>query len=170
MFRKLAVALIAATVFTAPVLAQSTAPAKNDAAPATTAPATTAPATTAPKADRAKPTVRHAHHVRRVHHVRHAHHVRHMHHVWHKHHVRHGHHVKHVKHVMHVKKHHKVAKITRKGATYMRAVPATHPAMKAKKPAQHTMKTTHRVKQVRLTQKSTTPARSDAPAAPKSVN
>jgi hypothetical protein len=67
-------------------------------------------------------------------------------------------------------KHHKVAKITRKGATYMRAVPATHPATRAKKPAKHTIKTTHRVKHVRFAQKSTTRARSDAPAAPKSVN
>jgi len=140
MFRKLAVALIAASVFTAPAFAQSTTPAKKDA------PAATTPAV------HATPSVKHAKRV--VHHVRHVKHV------------------KHAKHVTHVKKpkHHKVAKITRKGATYMRAVPAHHPVMKTRKPAKHTIKTTHRVKHVRFAQKSTTRARSDAPAAPKSVN
>jgi len=143
MFRKLAVALIAASVFTAPAFAQSTTPAKKDA------PAATTPAV------HATPSVKHAKRV--VHHVRHVKHVK---------------HIKHAKHVTHVKKpkHHKVAKITRKGATYMRAVPAHHPVMKTRKPAKHTIKTTHRVKHVRFAQKSTTRARSDAPAAPKSVN
>ncbi len=166
MFRKLAVALIAATVFTAPALAQSTVPAKTDAAPATNAPvAATTPAS--PKVVAAKPTlksakVKHttrlAHH--RVKHVKYAKHAK--------------KHIKVVKHVKHVKlakkaKHHTIA---HKGATtHMRAASATHPAaMKIKKPVRHTLKTTHRANHVRVTQKSTTPARSDAPAAPKSVN
>jgi len=135
MLRKLAVALIAATVFTAPVFAQGTAPAnpKADAAPATNAPATATPKIAA------KPSLKHA-----------------------KHHKRLAHHVKRVKHATH----HKLHK-----DTYMRAGAATHPAaVKSHKQVKHTVKT-HHAKHVRLARKSTTHARSDAPAAlKKSVN
>lgn len=145
MFRKLAVALIAATVFTAPALAQGTAPAKTDAAPAANAPAAS------PKVVAAKPSLKHAKHARHL-----------------------AHHVKHVKFVKKHHKHHKVAKLNHKatkGATYMRAGAATHPAAKiAHKPVKHTIKTTHRVKHVRLARKSTTHAHSDATGAHKSVN
>ena len=166
MLRKLAVALIAATVFTAPALAQSATPAnppasaatKTDTAPAPTPPATattTTPATT-PAVVAAKPTlksakVRHgrrlAHHVKRVKHAKHAKLVERMKHVKHVTHVKraklvkHARHIKHVQPVKHVKaaKHLKIAKA-------------------------------HGTRHVRhLIRKSTT-ARSDAPAAPKSVN
>jgi hypothetical protein len=134
MFRKLAVALIAAAVFTAPVLAQGTAPAAT------------------PKIVAAKPSLQHAKHKRLAHHVMHV-----------KHHKIAKHHT-----------HHKVAKLTykaTKGATYMRAGAATHPTAKiAHKPIKHTVKTTHRVKHVRLARKSTTHAHSDATGAHKSVN
>lgn len=168
MLRKLAVALIAATVFTAPVFAQSTAPAnppaKTNAAPAANAPAAATP--TSPKVVAAKPGLKHAKHHRRLAH----HHVKR---------VKHAMHVKavkHAKHATHVKlaqkaTHHRAAKATKKAPTYMRAASVAHPAaVKTKKPAKHTVKTTHRVKHVRLAKKSTTHARSDAPAAPKSVN
>src|SRR6185312_3679930 len=120
MFRKLAVALIAASVFTAPAFAQSTTPAKKDA------PAATTPAV------HATPSVKHAKRV--VHHVRHVKHVKHIKHAKRFKHAKLVKHATHVKHVTHVKKpkHHKVAKITRKGATYMRAVPAHHPVMKTR--------------------------------------
>jgi hypothetical protein len=168
MLRKLAVALIAATVFTAPVLAQSTAPAtppaKTDAAPATTNTPTAATTPATPKVVAAKPTLKSA----KVKHTRHLAHHR----------------VKHVKYAKHVKKHiklakksthHPIAKLSKKAhkgaTTYMRAASATHPAaVKANKPVRHTLKMTHRINHVRLTQKSTTHARSDAPSAPKSVN
>jgi hypothetical protein len=168
MFTKLAAALVAATVLTVPALAQSTAPVKTDAAPAATTSATTTPA--APKVVAAKPTLKHA----KVTHRRHvAHHVKP---VKHAKLVKHAKHVKIVKHAKHVKfvkaKHHQVAKMTKKRTTtYMRAAPSTHPVvLKSKKPVKHTVKTTHRVNHVRVTEKSTTPARPDAPAAPKSVN
>ncbi len=146
MLRKLAVALIAATAFTAPVLAQTTAPAnppanaatKTDTAPATAT--TTTPAT--PKVVVAKPSLKSAKvkHGRRLAHrvkrVKHAKHVRH---------IKLVKHTKHVPHVKHVKtaKHLKTAKIS---------------------------KTSHGTTHVHHILRKSTTARSDAPSAPKSVN
>jgi hypothetical protein len=165
MLRKLAVALIAATVLTAPALAQGSAPANP--------PAKTAAA--APKVTAAKAGLKHA---RVTHSRRLTHRVKHASRVKHAKHVKLAKYMK-TKHATHVKpvtkaKHHKVAEVTKKatnGATSMRASVATQPAATvANKPVKHTIKATHRAKHVRLARRSTTHARSDAHAARKSVN
>ncbi len=145
MLRKLAVALIAASAFTAPVLAQTTAPAnppaKTDTAPTVPAPAaaTTTPATTAPpNVVAAKPSLKSAkikHHRRLAHRVKRTH-------------AKHVKLVKHTKHVKHVQ----------------RAKSAKH--LKTAKIA----KTSHGAKHVHHIIRKSTTARSDAPSAPKSVN
>ena len=76
MFRKVAIALVAATVLTAPVLAQDVAPATGKASQTTTAPAPTV------KADKAitkhRTVARHHHGVKMVKHTNHVKYARHM--------------------------------------------------------------------------------------------
>ena len=76
MFRKVAIALVAATVLTAPVLAQDVAPATGKASQTTTAPA---PSVKADKAITKHRTVaRHHHGVKMVKHTNHVKYARHM--------------------------------------------------------------------------------------------
>lgn len=76
MFRKVAIALVAATVLTAPVLAQNVAPATGKASQTTTTPAPTV------KADKAitkhRTVDRHHHSVKMVKHVKHGKYAHHM--------------------------------------------------------------------------------------------
>jgi hypothetical protein len=76
MFRKVAIALVAATVFAAPVLAQDVAPATGKSSQTTTAPAPTV------KADKAitkhRTVARHHHGVKMVKHTNHVKYARHM--------------------------------------------------------------------------------------------
>jgi hypothetical protein len=76
MFRKVAIALVAATVLTAPVLAQGVGPATGKASQTTTAPAPTV------KADKAitkhRTVARHHHGVKMVKHTNHEKYARHM--------------------------------------------------------------------------------------------
>jgi len=76
MFRKVAIALVAATVLAAPVLAQDVAPATGKASQTTTAPAPTV------KADKAitkhRTVARHHHGVKMVKHTNHVKYARHM--------------------------------------------------------------------------------------------
>ena len=81
MFRKLAIALLAASVLTAPVLAQNVAPGAGKASQTTTAPA---PAVKTVKADKAvakhRMVTRHHHHgFKTVKHAKHGKYVHHMH-------------------------------------------------------------------------------------------
>ncbi len=100
MLRKFAVALLAASVFTAPVFAQGTgAPAKTETRSDSAAPAAT------PKVVTAKPTLKSAKLKRPKHYARH--------------HAKHVQHVAHVKRVKHVKTTHAVR--STKGASQVRA-------------------------------------------------
>jgi hypothetical protein len=158
MLRKLAVALIAASVLTAPVLAQGTADTKTKTdAPAATAPApkivAAQPSLATSKVKAHKPLMRHVAYKHRKH-IRFAH-------------------VKHRKHIKLVKvRHHAPAKIVKvkhlKPVKYVSHAKAKHGityGIKHSVTARHTAKPVHHV-----TRKSTTYARSSSPAAHKSVN
>jgi len=97
MFRKVAIALVAASVLTVPVLAQDAAPGAGKAAQTTTAPATTVKTVKAGKVTTKHRMVtrhhRHHHHVAMVGHAKQGKHVGHMkyaHHTKLVHHMKHG--------------------------------------------------------------------------------
>jgi len=92
MFRKIAIALVAASVLTVPVLAQNAAPDAGKTAQTTTAPANTVKTVRADKAVTKHHVARHHHGVKMVGHAKHGTYAHHM-----KHGKTHAHHMTHTK-------------------------------------------------------------------------
>jgi hypothetical protein len=138
MFKKIAVALVAATMLTAPALAQGGADTKTGQTPAAASTATTKVVAAKPKLKSAKVkagkryAVRHHRHVRHVAHVKHVKYVKSAayapKHYGAKHHVAHVKHAPYVKSAVHGSKHH-VRHVVRKPAPV-----ATKAAMSTAKP------------------------------------